>query len=237
MINFSFQLDDSQIREIEDKFKSLEAGLDIIEERIAERMLAAIEELAEQELGHTKAAYLSALGREGNEISLGHSSDSDNGLAEQIEQGTEGFDMKPGLLQGAAFRVIPFKHSGADTKGKKAPAMGSQFLNLMTAYDAKKVGRAVNRAASKLPERGRLSGGLAPKLKPSHVADIFQGMSRQSTRKGTAQTQFMTFRTVSAKSNGWFYPPKQAAEFFERASQMTQTQIDEIIDTILKEAE
>jgi hypothetical protein len=53
-----------------------------------------------------------------------------------------------------------------------------------------------------------LPAGLSPKLKPHHKTDIHAGMKRfdTSTPGGAKSSSYLTFRTMSEKSQGWIVP-------------------------------
>jgi hypothetical protein len=146
---------------------------------------------------------------------------------------------------GHFYRAIPFRHAvpggggqqeAAEAQGSKigqnvGPAMGSAYGGVVA--DAKKLGRDVYRKASRLKasmgEPGtqtrwgkRLAErvGGAPLLKPHHATDIYAGMVRQEkTYKGTTQSQYTTFRTISeANPVGWIRPATEGKHLAERVA-------------------
>jgi hypothetical protein len=71
--------------------------------------------------------------------------------------------------------------------------------------------RLASRVASRNTQwGGRLDAGLAPKMKPHHVTDIYAGMVRMETSTGKSKSSaYLTFRTMSSKSTGWIIPPRE----------------------------
>ena len=157
-------------------------------------------------------------------------------LANMIERGWAGGDMKPALLAGRNSRstsyggrmnVVPFRHMNPRATGRYGQPMGSQFRQALGVPAARGIGSAVYKAAQKLapafvddvgyhaPER--LPPGFAPLLKPHHKTDIFSGMIREEAGYGKArQSKYMTFRAVSSRSDpaSWIHPGIQPANLF-----------------------
>lgn len=161
--------------------------------------------------------------------------DVEGALPFMVEHGKDAWDLRETILKpgtrrlrvskkGFFYVAVPFFHGGADTAGKGGgtPA-GSQYTEDslraasnaargdLDAQAARKLGRAVMRAAGKLaptlsaPGKGvkygeRLPAGTAGAtvLRPRHATDLFAGMIReQKTYEAGTQNQFVTFRIIS----------------------------------------
>ncbi|MFA5445249.1 MAG: hypothetical protein WC262_09800 [Bacteroidales bacterium] len=126
----------------------------------------------------------------GQSLSLENKS-SDGILANMIEHGSEGQDLRQNLLNnrrpgsnaiqfskdGTRYRVIPFRRSTAESTGRSNPIMGAAYLkeNMLT---QRQVARLRSKTLAKLQE----SQGLTQK---------------QSTFKGAGGQTYVRFRTVN----------------------------------------
>lgn len=243
MIRFSFTYDTTGIQEILELFTSFEEATDVISNQVAERIYSRIRESADSLLTTSRQHYLDSLGVEGNVVSLGNSeSDQSNSVADIVENGTAGFDMKSVLLRsGETYRHIPFIQATPDSRGNRAVPMGHQYLftgSGVTADYAKTIGRKIYKQALKLDRGGKgLKGTNAPKIKSHHVSNPFEGMRRVSSGgAGRDQSSYLTFRTVSANSEGWEYPATDGEHFFEQAREGAGEYANEIISAMVQEA-
>lgn len=162
-------------------------------------------------------------------------------IANMVEHGWAGMDMKPALLKGRSARdtkagpyaVIPFRHGAPGSSGRNFQAMGAAHTGMMGAEAARKMGKRIHRAASKLSAQTthpsghrspgeRLRGGMSPRLKAHHTTDIHEGMIRQrKTYRKATQSQYMTFRAVSKRSNrsSWIHPGYEGVNIFREAGE------------------
>lgn len=168
-------------------------------------------------------------------------------LANAVENGWNGGDMKPFLLEGRnakttkdgkRYNVVRFRHGTPGTSGRSFAPMGAVHQSHgMSRSDSEQLGRRIHKAAKALsattsqPGVGtkwgeRLDAGLAPKLTNrttgyKHKTDIFAGMTRQEKTYGRAtQNQYMTFRAVSDNSDpdSWHHPGIIRHDFFGKAA-------------------
>lgn len=151
-------------------------------------------------------------------------------LANAVEQGWSGGDLKPFLLNGRnarmtkdgkRFNVVSFRHGTPGTSGRSFPAMGAvQAAHGMNRSDAEQLGKRVYAQARKLsattshPGAGTRWGGRLPEgtggATPlsnrgtgyQHKTDIFAGMVRQEKAYANrVQSSYRTFRAVSDNSD------------------------------------
>lgn len=133
------------------------------------------------------------------------------------------------------YRAIPFRHATPTAGFTSGVPMGARYENHPKIEDAKKLGRDVYRAAKKLePTRSdpygptrwgeRMQKGLAPKLRERHAVDIYAGMVRLAkTYKKATQYHYMTFRTISTNSPGWYRPDtRPGAQLAQKVSRFVQ---------------
>lgn len=169
-------------------------------------------------------------------------------LANAVEHGWAGGDMKPGLLagrnarvtkDGKRYNVVRFRQGTPGSSGRSFEAMGAVHqAHGMSKSDAEQLGRRIHKEAKALAATtshpgagtswgGRLEAGLAPKLSNrtsgyKHKSDIFAGMVRQEkTYAAATQNSYMTFRAVSDNSDpdAWMHPGILRHDFFGKAAQ------------------
>lgn len=155
--------------------------------------------------------------------------------AQEIEDGRPARDLKRMLdtslkvrqgKNGTRYLYIPFRHN-TPGHGALAQQMPGDIFNLakqlapsaVTGQTKRRSGTGAmdikTRKYLTVPQNvygwgGRLPAGLAPKMKDSHKTDIYAGMYRfdTSTPGGGKSSAFLTFRTMSSKSQGWIIPAK-----------------------------
>lgn len=149
--------------------------------------------------------------------------------AEEIENGRPSRDLKKMLQtskkvrsskKGVRYLYIPFRHNtpGNDALSNAMPpdvyAMAKGLAASMVTGQTTRLSGQKGMENVAVPQNtykwgGRLPAGLAPKLKASHVTDPYSGMVRfdTSTPGGGKSSQYLTFRTMSEKSQGWIVPP------------------------------
>ncbi|RTL20075.1 MAG: hypothetical protein EKK55_18330 [Rhodocyclaceae bacterium] len=141
-------------------------------------------------------------------------------LPNMVEHGAAPWDLRTTVLAsprakvtaaGHRYMSIPFRHMGPDATGRNAAPMGSHYDSArstglgtpgpLTSDEARKLGRAVWSRAKRLKpgpgggaRGGERLGAQADPLRPRHVMDPYQGMTRSGSAR---QTQYMTFRTIS----------------------------------------
>jgi hypothetical protein len=138
------------------------------------------------------------------------------------------------------YRAIPFRHTGVGTGKTVGQAMGSAYGGHSAVQDAKKLGRAVYRAAKKLvPTQtdpygktvwggrlgtSRIQAGLSkgergvPLLREHHKSSIYEGMVREEkTYEKATQSQYVTFRTISTgvRDESWWRKAIEARRYAE----------------------
>jgi len=150
---------------------------------------------------------------------------------------------------GGFYRAVPFRHQTPTGGGAAGAPMGRPYRKHDIVQDAKKLGRAVYRAAKKLepstsmPGQGMVYAGrlkttqekkgkglFVPKLRPYHATDIYSGMIKaQKFYKEVAQHHYMTFRTIAVDANEepkgsspWIRPERKGKHFAKRVNQYVQ---------------
>lgn len=184
-------------------------------------------------------------------------------VANVLEHGDEGQDMRQTHLgkdvpvvprgergkheakEGGYYRAIPFRHNvpGASS-GQVGQEMGVAYGELLGAKEAKRLGREVYGEAKQLSTgktegySGRLQAGLAPKLRDHHKTDIFAGMIRErKTYEEAAQSQYMTFRTISTHVTGEDGERELATEGWSRAPIRGRQYAEQVADFVAKIAQ
>lgn len=168
-------------------------------------------------------------------------------LANAVETGWAGGDLKPFLLAGRNARVgkdgkryntVPYRHGTPGSSGRSFQAMGAVHQSHgMSRSDAEQMAKQVYKKARQLtattshPDTGttwggRLDAGLAPTLTNrtsgyEHKTDIFAGMVRkEKTYARATQNQYTTFRRVSDNSDpgAWVHPGIIRHDFFGKTA-------------------
>jgi hypothetical protein len=120
---------------------------------------------------------------------------------------------------GSLYLIIPFRHGNPKARGIQpmSPEVYKLAKAMSFSYHKGVVGSRVSATGHTVPLYGyewgdRLGAGLAPKAKPWHVTDYYQGMYRfrdLGTTKGPKKSAgYITFRTMSQKSDprSWIRP-------------------------------
>ena len=164
-------------------------------------------------------------------------------LPNMVEHGWDGGDMKAALLAGrnakqgkdGPYNTIPFRHMTPGATGRFGQPMGSAHAKAgtMNREEAARLGRRIHRMAKGLEGStthagasgtkwgDRLPAGTAPKLRKHHKSDIYAGMVRmEKTYANSTQSQYMTFRRVSEKSDprAWVHPGIEGRHLFREAA-------------------
>lgn len=160
--------------------------------------------------------------------------ESDYRYAEEIETGRPAKDLKKMLgtslkvrssKTGSRYLYIPFRHQipGSNAIGRAMPASVYEMAKNMAPSTVVGQTRRVSGTGAYSPKTqqrltvnqnvyswgDRLPAGLAPKLNPDHHSDPYAGMVRFDTSTSKANSSvYLTFRTMSEKSQGWIVPPK-----------------------------
>lgn len=119
---------------------------------------------------------------------------------------------------GGFYRSVPFRHGTPGSGGGPGQPMGRPYRGHEAVADAKKLGKSVYGMAKGLtattsePGKGVAYGGrlrspigktVAPKLRPYHATNIYEGMIREEkTYKRGTQSQYTTFRTIAVDAQG-----------------------------------
>jgi hypothetical protein len=164
-----------------------------------------------------------------------------------IEEGIEpNHDMKPDLLKGKPYRVIPFKYNTAPTETVPSTQLliteiKKKLRNEKIPYKkieynkdgSPKVGKLHDlRWGTQIPGGNQIPGrGNTPQLKG---LSIYQ----QITKSGNVRRDILTFRTVSAgpKSQGkWLHPGLKAKHYMDKAFDEAMTKWEqEILPEIMQ---
>lgn len=161
-------------------------------------------------------------------------------IAQQLEHGTGPWDMKPMLLNGpkaragknGKYNIIPFRHGTNDSYSPN-----SNFKPMAKDIYAK----ARQLKASVKQGNGMKWGGRLPAQGPAgqnkttgyqHKNEKHEGMVRiEKTYAKATQSQYMTFRIVSEKSdpNSWIHPGYQAHNIARNVSDFCKPAVEQMI--------
>ncbi len=166
-------------------------------------------------------------------------------FASFVEDGIKSFDMKEGLLSGPKARmgkdgtpytIVPFRHSTPGAKGRPMP---KEVYDLAKGLDASVVtgtGKIFNTVRGDKMRAKTYKWGQ----RLDHQNKRYKGMTRMEQQvKGGSQSQYFTFRVVSAKAVGkWIYPDVPAVKVFGPMSDKVRPQINEIMQkAVIQRAE
>ena len=182
---------------------------------------------------------------------------SDYKYVEDIETGRPAYDQKIWLQTSAKVRIsktghryliIPFRHN---TPGNAAlaPAMPPAVYSAAKELKASQITAHGTRPTQnpaiayqapgttvrtrKYLWGGRLEAGLAPKLQTRHKTDPFAGMVR--FKEATGGSTYLTFRTMSDKSNGWIIPAKPGMYIAQKVADSLQRTAQDAFGSAVQE--
>ncbi len=134
-----------------------------------------------------------------------------------VEEGVTVWSIKNALLKGKAARRnkalygtvfvrVPFRWR---TPSMSEPGRGTKFAGMMNedVYEKVKGGEALGKEYGKMAGMVKMGGPL--------------------------HSQYMTFRTVSEKSKGWFFPSKPGYNVFERVKKRTEQMLDAMVKRMI----
>lgn len=215
MIALKVKFEAAELRALRESFGG--AGAEEAKLEIATRAYTLWREFASNELTTSRNAYLRSLeppkvvGRQVKFELVG-------GLANLIEHGTSGFDLRKTLLRpGEEWRVIPFQHASPSAKGTAgAQPIGRPYkAEFTSAKTLRTYANRVYKAAKQLGEGESLppnTGGMFP-LRDHHKTDLYAGMIRQQLG---SKVKYTTFRTITRDGPGWEYPATLGRHFAQR---------------------
>jgi len=218
-ISLKSRISGSKMAEFEDDLGLDNFDQDITTE-IADDALAEWEHLAKATLGDSAEGYIEAMRVEDD----GEGSVNmmlDGALPNMQEKGSPAFDMKPGLLAGREYRVIPITHgkpgSGSNPMSKQAY---SKVKNLNYGQrSTKDFGRAgKNKVTGYKHTEHKLSGIMKP--------------SKSNSSKFGGD--MVTFRAVSVNSptTSWWHPGFKALDLIDKVKEHLQHEYGDIINKI-----
>jgi hypothetical protein len=136
-------------------------------------------------------------------------------FVEMIEKGVSTWNIKNALLQGKAAR-------------RNQALYGTLFVRVPFRYRIPGVTKAMTGFAGIMPR------SIYEKVKKGEAigeeAGEFAGLVKVG---GPLHSQFMVFRTVSEKSEGWIYPGKEGISVFTKVKKKIEQMIDETIENII----
>lgn len=161
-------------------------------------------------------------------------------IAEQLENGTGPWDMKPMLLGGPKARVgkngkyniIPFRHG---TGSSHAPDNNFKTMPQHVYKQARDLKASV-KTANGMKWGGRLPAQGAPGKNPTsgyqHKNQKHEGMVRiEKTYRAATQSQYMTFRVVSERSapGSWVHPGYEAHHITKNVASFCKPAVEALI--------
>ncbi|CAM6004820.1 unnamed protein product [Sphagnum balticum] len=218
---------------------------------------ARVVEMASEELHSSRKTFMDNLSFEEVAAGVWVVAVDEKGL--WVEEGIEpNFDMKPGLLKGKPYRVIPFDH------GKAPSQLNGYAQNLVSNIRAQlkkeKVPFKKLENYADGPNKGKPIAGQVDKPVRLHTFDFSKGRQSQGsgfggnpdlkgvniyqtlTKSGNVRRDIMTFRTVSsgpASEGKFIHPGTKRHKFLDRAlewgTEIWETKIlPEILDKYSK---
>ncbi|VVB53217.1 Uncharacterised protein [uncultured archaeon] len=183
--------------------------------------LADWEHLAAATLGDTAEEYIDSI------TSEKHGADKvvlklDGTLAEMQEKGAEPFDMKPGLLAGESYRVIPITHGNPNKGGKNAMSKQA-YSKVKNLHYGQRSSQDFGRAG-----KNKTTG-------QKHTTHKLTGIMKPTKRAAkTYGSDFVTFRAVSVNSNpkAWWHPGFQALNLVEQVKQHIEEMFPKILNKV-----
>ena len=143
-----------------------------------------------------------------------------------VEDGIKRFDMKPGLLnspkaktnkKGEPYMIVSFRHGAPGTK--HIPNMPREIHKAMQTI----------KGQSLIQSRIR----TIPGLETMDIPGKYKGMVRMGKR---GHEQYRTFRVVTSKSKGWWYPGISKVPIFDRMSNDMKSKVKETMqDGLIKD--
>ena len=157
--------------------------------------------------------------------------------ANYIEDGFQGFDQKPGLLngpkakiskKGTIYNTIPFTHNPYSKAplNDKGTQLRSDLLKVIQANNLDKI----IKDASGTPKQG-----IVARLKNTGVRNLEGLVKIQKTYDKATQSRYVSFRRVSenSPSTSWIHPGYKGARIFDDLDKYVEDQVDVIINAIL----
>jgi hypothetical protein len=176
------------------------------------------QELASASLGDSAEEYIKGISIEqdgSDKVIL----QLDGTLANMEEKGSPAFDMKPGLLAGNDYRIIPITH-GNPNKGESNPMSKKAYSKV----------KSLHYGQRSLQDFGRAGKNKTTGYKHTDhkLADIMKPTKRNAKKYGSG---LVTFRAVSVNSDpkSWWHPGFTALNLAEQV----KTHIEEMFPKIL----
>jgi hypothetical protein len=192
-----------------------------ITKEIAEEAYDEWIQLASATLGDTAENYINAM-------VVMHDSNKnvvlklDDKLANMQEGGSESFDMKPGLLAGSDYRVIPITHGRATPKSSEANKMPTQVYSRVKNY------HYGQRFTSDTTRRKRnTTTGY------KHQSSLYSGMMRPTKSDAKRHgDSFVTFRAVSSNSDpsSWWHPGFEPLNLIEKVKEHISQKFEDTLN-------
>lgn len=191
-----------------------------VTDNIKAEALAEWEHLAAATLGDSAEEYIKGISiaeeDEGNVVLQ-----LDGTLAEMQEKGTPPFDMKPGLLAGEEYRVIPITHT-------KPGAGGNQMSK--QAYSKVKNLHYGQRSQQEFGRAGK-NKTTGYKHTTHKLTDVIKPTKMAAKKYGS---DLVTFRAVSVNSDprSWWHPGFQPLNLMEQVKQHIEDMFPQILNKI-----
>ncbi len=167
--------------------------------------------------------------------------------AQRIEQGSSAWDMKPSLLhgphhktnkQGQPYTIVPFRHGTPSATGAHfAPMPTSVYKVARKLQGGQNAGNMTSQYGTQTKNFVMQTGSMMDKSADmigfgsyTHKTSIYSNMVRKTDTNGK-HTQYMTFRTVSTKSDpmSWWHPATAPNHVRDAVVEAVQREVEEII--------
>lgn len=169
--------------------------------------------------------------------------------AQRLENGGPAYDMKPSLLhgphhktnkKGQPYTIVPFRHGSPSATGAHFPPMPMSVYRVAKKLGAgQSLGNVSNQYGVQTKNFVMQTGSMLDKTADTigygiytHKTSIYSNMVRKTDESGK-HTQYMTFRTVSTKSDpmSWWHPATQPNHIRDAVVDAVQREVEEIIQT------
>lgn len=164
--------------------------------------------------------------------------------ADFLDSGYQGFDMKPGLLNGPKARVsktgkryniIPFFHKKVGAATNLVDQLKGEEIQRNLKNGINRAGKSVDLNKTQKNVMGLSEQGIVGRIKSNpQQHPHLRGMVKIQKKYGKAtQSQLMTFRIVSdnSSSRAWWHPGYDGVQAFTAMSRFLETEINRVINS------
>ena len=220
MISIEFSLKKNVPKYLQSEY-DLENFRQGVMDNIKSEALTEWEGLAAATLGDSAEAYINGISVEqdgSDKVVL----QLDGTLANMQEKGAAPFDMKPGLLAGEPYRIIPITH-GNPNKGGQNPMSKQAYSKVKNLHYGQRSSQTFGRAG-----KNKTTG---QKHTTHKLSDIMKPTKRNAKKYGS---DLVTFRAVSVNSSpgSWWHPGFKPLNLAEMVKAHIEAMFPKILNKI-----